>query len=415
MLPRSRLDSRLASIRNRLPDRWWAWVLGGLVLVQQLLIYAPYSPVHRFAPDPATFMLGGELLSRGYSPYLYMFDVKPPAIYLTTALTSLVTQGPIQHYVVASLLASLFAALTVLAAAGIVYNRTRSNAAAIAVGLSVFAYTDFLALPVIGIYAKYFALGFGSLGLFAVLTDRPTLGVALATLAAGYWQFAVIFTLIAGIEVYYRGASLRGPVAAGVGVVAVVVAPIVLLGGGRAMIEQVVLHSLTMSDQSAGVVSRIYEFRGIVPFAWPLFYGGLLASVYYLVHYRREWWVGAGLAWSLLQLGFLDFDSFPDGFLLVVWVAVGLGLFVGRLSRDERIALLLVILSFTAGQMYADRGRYLSDRPGEPNLDNPQIHAFVNEEYPPETCLITFGGIDKGRRLRGAGLPATCEGRFPGG
>ena len=411
----SRLDSYLASLRGRLPDPWWAWVLGGLVLVQQLVIYAPYSLVHRFAPDPATFMLGGELLSRGYSPYLYMFDVKPPAVYLTTALTSLATGGPIQHYFVASLLTSLFAALTVLTAAGIVYHRTRSNAAAVAVGLSIFAYTRFLTLPVWGIYAKYYALAFGFLGIYAVLTDRPTLGVALSTLAAGYWQFALVFPVIAGVEVYRRGASLGKPFVAGAGVVAVVVAPIVLLGGGRAMVEQVVLHSLSMSDQSGGIVARIYKFRDIVPFAWPLYYGGLLATIYCLVRYRREWWVGAGLAWSLLQLGALDFDSYPDGFLLVVWISVGLGLFVGRLSRDQQLALLFAILSFTAGQMYPNRWQYLSDRPGEPNLDNPQIRAFVNEEYPPETCLVTFGGIDGERRLRGVGLPATCEGRFPPG
>lgn len=409
-------DTQIIAALQRVYDdhffvRPYQLILVLLIFIQQLFRYMPFPASHYFYSDPATFMYGGNLLLRGYSPYLYLWDVKPPAIYDTTALIALFAPNDVMfQYYLSSFLTSLMAAVTVLLVAGLVYRTTRNNVAALASGFTIFAYPHFLTFPGIGIWSKYYALAFGFAAIYLLFDDHHLFAAVSGALAAGYWQFAVIFPIIVLLDVYRtRTVQLRQPVIAMIGTTVVVTAPIILLGGGEAMVFQSVITPLQMGDQSAGLVSRIKKFRRIVPYSWPLFYAACLTTINYVVHNRREgWWLGLGLGWAVLQIARLDFDAAPDPFMFVLFASLGLGLFIGRLDRRQQIGVTLALCTLTTGQLYDVRERFTDNPKTELNTRKPQVRQFAEGQYPPSTCLVSFGGLSLERRNTDTSLPQQC-------
>lgn len=391
--------------------RYYLPILALLVLIQQFFRYAPFPARHYFYSDPATFMYGGNLLLRGYSPYLYLWDVKPPAIYDTTALIAALAPNDVMlQYYLTSFLTSLMAGVTVLLAAELVYRATQNDIAALATGFTIFAYPHFLTFPGIGIWSKYYALAFGFAAIYLVHNDRHLFAAISGALAAGYWQFAVVFPVIVLLDAYRtQTVQLWQPVTAMIGTTAVVTAPIILLGGGEAMLSQVVFSPFQMSDQSAGLIDRIKKFKGIVPYSWPLFYAACLTTVYHVVRdWQEAWWLSLGLGWAALQIGHLDFDAAPDPFMFVVFASIGLGLFIGRLDRRQQIGVTLALCTLTTGQLFDLRERFTDDPKTELNMRKPQVSQFVAGQYPPSTCLVSFGGVSLDRRNTDESLPQRC-------
>lgn len=404
----TRLRRAVSTGQERLPAQYWQWVVAPLVLLLQLWMYAPFPARHRINQDPATFHYGGNLLARGYPPYLYLWDIKPPLIYDTTAVIAMLAkESPVTQFYLGSFLTSAMALGTILLAGAIVYRSTEHNLAALTTAFTILAYSHFFLLPGRGIWPKYFALFFGFLGVYLALRGRPLPGVVVATLAPGYWQFGAVFLLIVFLLAWRQQASLPTAVGASVCVTAVAIAPIVLLGAFEQMIDQVVFTPLRMGADSEGFIERIRKFRRIAPYSWPLFYGAALCTAYYVYERRDAWWLGVGAGWALLQVGVLDFDASPDPLMLVVFLAIGLGLFVGRFGPKQQLAIAFVVLTIGVGQLYSDRGRVV----GSPSTENPDgpVHVHVLEErYPPTTCLIARGGISPERLLTDDSLSKTC-------
>jgi hypothetical protein len=396
------------TVRERLPAQYWPLIVAPLVLLLQLWMYAPFPATHHVNQDSATFHYGGNLLARGYAPYLYLWDVKPPLVYDTTAVLALLAPNdPMTQFYAGSFLTSAAGLGTILLAGAIVYRSTGHNLAALATASTILAYTQFVYLPGAGIWTKYFALFFGFLGVYLALSGRPIVGVAAATLAPGFWQLGAIFPLIALLFAWRQEASLPLAVGAAAAVTAIAVAPVVALGGLYPMLQQAIVTPLSMADQSAGLLSRIQKFRRIATYSWPVFYAAALCGAYHVYDRRDAWWLGLGGGWALLQIGFLDFDAAPDPLMLVTFLAIGLGLFVGRLDRRQQLAVVLVVLSIVTAGLYAHRGPFVGT-PSTENPDKPIHEHFLEGRYPPSTCLIAYGGLSRERRKTDDPLPKTC-------
>lgn len=229
------------------------------------------------------------------------------AIYDTIALIAVLAPNDVMlQYYLTSFLTSLMAGAAVLLAAELVYRATQNDIAALATGFTIFAYPHFLTVEILRA-----RIGFAAI--YLVRNDRYLLAAIAGALAAGYRQFAVIFLVVVLLDAY-RTQSVRlwQPVTAMIGTTAVVIAPILLLGGGEAMLSQVIISSLQIGDQSADLIDRIKKFQDIVPYSWPLFYVACLITIYHVVSdWREAWWLSLGLGWAALQIGYLDFDAAP--------------------------------------------------------------------------------------------------------
>jgi hypothetical protein len=377
-----------------LRGHWWTIAILAVAALEAR-IYFPLQPTRRMFIDTPVFLLGGDLLAAGYAPYLRLWDVKPPLIYDTTALLALVAPGnPWVQFYLGSALTAILAVVIVALAGQITHQVTGRPFAAFVTAATVTGFHTFVLLPGLGIFPKYFTLAFGLAALWASLDDRHVLASALATAAAGYWQWGLIFILL----VYGRAwrqdrlARWRPMVLATVGVTIVAVAPTVAAGGGVAMVMQVV-DVFRLGDRGQPLTIRIQRLIAITGFLWPVLVAGVVGTVEVAYRERAHYWLAAGAAWPLLQIGFVDFDTAPDLLLLVVFAALGAGVVVGtlRLQRHQRILVVCLVLALAGGQLYDHREAL--DTPAASDVD-PDAYgirsAFIDQRIPPPSCAISM-------------------------
>lgn len=374
-----------------LPRRWGVWLLAVVAAGLSLARFLPHTATHRIASESVLYHYGGNLLIRGYAPYLHHSDIKPPALYDTTALIALVApQSPwTQFWIGAGL--SAVCAITAVVLVGLITGRaTGSNCAALAAGFVPVAFPTFLTLPLTGLWSKYLAIVFGLAAFYVLLDERYLLAAGLATLAAGYWQWVAIVPAVVLAETWRTDADMRRVLAVAGGVTAVVVAPIVLAGAAVPMIEQVIIKPIVGGNRSElGVVARIVKLHDFARFVWPLFAAGVVGGGYRLAESARgrptpraTWWAAAGLVWTLAQLAFFDFDWTPDVLLFVVFAGLGLGLFVGRLRPSDRVLAVTLVALIAAGQLYDVRHLFVGPVAAyEPPGATPLYELFLDSEY----------------------------------
>ncbi|WP_248910070.1 DolP-mannose mannosyltransferase [Halocatena marina] len=387
---------RLNELFKRLHTHWWLSAVAVFAALQ-LSIYFPLRQTRRMLPDAAVFLLGGDLLAAGYAPYLRLWDVKPPMIYNTTALFALIAPGdPWTQFYLGSALTTIAAVVIVLLAASLTYRLTARPFAAFVTAVLIIGFHNFVQLPSVGIFPKYFTISFGLASVWCSLDDRPALASAFATIAAGYWQWGLIFVML----VYGRAwrqdrlAHWRPMVFASLCVTIIAVMPIVLLGGGVPMIVEVIIDVFRLGDHGQTLVDRIQKFIRFTGFLWPLLVAGVVGAVETAYRERAHYWLAAGALWPVWQIGFVDFDSLADLYLLLVFAAIGLGVAVGtlRLERHQQIIVVCLVLAFAGGQLYDMR--QVLDTPDDNSVSpdaNSSRGAFIDQRIPPESCSISMG------------------------
>jgi len=199
--------------------------------------------------DPATFLLGGQLLAEGGAPYVHLWDPKPPAIHETTALISVLAGGDAYAtYLGGVAVTGLVAVATVALVVAHVSRAGATSVTAALAGFTVIAYRPFLAATSHGPFVKYYATCALVGALLALDVEYYLLAGVAGALAVLYWQFAAPVPLVVAGLVGWRyingETSLRevGRCVGGAGATTLVVlAPIVWHGGLAAMINQVVV------------------------------------------------------------------------------------------------------------------------------------------------------------------------------
>lgn len=375
-----------------------------------LLAIWPITYGRTIGGDSVKFHYGGVLLARGYAPYLHFWDIKPPMIYyVTAALAWLAPNDPWTQFYLGSFLTMAASVATIVLAALLVDRRTRGQLGAVATGLTILSYSTFLFVPSRGIMPKFYAFAFGLAGVYCVLDRRRyLLGAALATVSAGFWQFGAVFVGIALGEVLRRREYDRVAEMVGVcgGVTLLVVAPIVLRGGGVAMLNQVVFTPI-QGDEGVALAERLHKLYGYTLRLWPLYGLGVVGSLAAAYRDRRNWWVTAGVGWTLLQLLRLDFDTQPDVMLFVVFAAMGVGLLVGRLRKRDRLVVSVLVVLMAANGLVPAHEDFTGRHWPEQATRTVDRH-FIDQRVPPESCMVSMAGYDTWSAGK-ARLPQTCS------
>ncbi|MFC7047202.1 DolP-mannose mannosyltransferase [Halobacteriaceae archaeon GCM10025711] len=232
-----------------------------------------------------------------------------------------------------------------------------------------------------------------------------------AALSAGFWQFGVLFPiLVVGLTVKHRRSELMNVVGGGAVVAVVAVAPIVALGGGRAMVQQVVLAPIVTGHQG----NPISLSRRAIELLWlaaPL----VILSGYTAIAATQKstllpsWWVGVGLGWFLLQILVFDLDGAPDLILLLAFAALSLGVYVGRASSYEAVAVVgvLVVTTVLLTMPWIQHGFPLNPTVVPPAAEYVDTTLFWNGEFP-DSCHIRNSAMER-QWLTKTSLSAGCS------
>lgn len=435
-------------------ERWKTLIAGlaaagfGLSFLRNFVLGGPSLEI-----DTAFYEHAAWYMTQGGTPYLDIWDVKPPLTFETVAIFGFLSGGNI------SVLHALAVAATVLAGIGIVilvgiltHRITENEWAALSSSLALMTLGGFHYLASFGYRPKYFAVFFGLLAFYLYYGERPFLSGASAAAAAGYWQIAVVFPVsILGL---YAGRSrdVLYRVLGGMAAVAVlVVAPMIALGVAEPMFLQTVVAPLMVPEKSSALLALgrlplIIKFAG-VPAAL-----GLYALLRYGRDYwRTAWWVAVGAGWSIIQILFLDFNGYPDLFMGLSFFAIGVGILVDSVSdvyRKGIVALLVVLVAISifwtggTGVVFDPYGTAYKETKESPPLAasvvfavgkqlgmadddvdkkyesdvvevNPSrgvIEMYRNKEFP-ETCRYRMSGDQVGwvRTINGSLTPKQCN------
>jgi hypothetical protein len=304
--------------------------------------------------DSALYMHGGWWMTQGGIPYVDFWQVKAPLAFEIPALLSLLTGGdPFWLYILSVVVSGLATVGLILAVGTVAGEVTDSEWASLLAGGALFTMPPMFWYPALGFSPKAVVLCLGFAAVLFALRDRPYIAGIASAAAAGIWQLSVIFVgIVLGISVVRGGLKRAGKiVATAVTVAVVVVTPVVVMGGGKAMLVEVVFIPLTGSD-SGPITFRILKGASLLGVATIT----VAVGVWEVSHIVRQgwsdaWWLVAGLGFGLLQM-LVDLDYFPDTFLALCFAAIGVGTAAARFRPDLRLAFggilaVLVVLNVT--------------------------------------------------------------------
>lgn len=161
-------------------------------------------------PDSALYLYVGRRMAGGALPYLTTWDVKPPAIFETTALLSILVGGDsLSMHAIGLAANAVVLSLSCVLLALIARRLTANRIAALAAGLTPLAYPYTYLYAAHGVRAIYFLCVFGLATIYFYLDDRVILSTASGALAAAYWHFGLLFPLATLGAYWYR--ALRSP------------------------------------------------------------------------------------------------------------------------------------------------------------------------------------------------------------
>lgn len=386
----------MAIIRQQLRQSWHVWIPAAASLLLAVGILFPLPETRPFTSDAAIYHYGGLLLAKGYTPYLHMWDIKPPLIFLTTAAIALVAPGDgmIQVYL-GQVLVAIYTTIAVAAVAAIVRRRRDSRHAALAAGLSVLTYPQFFTPMSTGIRAAHGAIAFAAVSLWAMETDRFRLAIGTATVAAGYWPVAVIAPIIVLGEARRHGKRLLSLLGILGGVTAICVAPIAARGAFIPMVNEVLFGPI-IKGETGGPLShfrKLFRVANRTIFLWIV--GGIGALHYVDVAVEQReildgWWLPFGGAFAVMWVLFLDFDGSVDLYLLCLFAALGLGVAVADLTRRQQRAAIVVVLVVLSAIWIPANGWITDTRTGAPGDSDYHDH-LMEQRVPPESCHMRIG------------------------
>lgn len=395
MVPESLRRSSLRAVTpERLDDCWrrYYWVLSGVLAAAGILAMGrPFVARHGLdapLPHSDTIILEyvGWFVARGNTLYVDIWEIKPPLAFLPPYLLARATG--LDRYAIhvgGMVLTGVAIAVTVAVAARVVGRATGTPTAGFATGLALFAVPGFFYAPWLGYKAKALAFALGVVGLDRTFEGRSLTGGLSAGLAVGVWQLAAVFPLLTTAYAWLAGSrdDLRRHVAGGGGAVLIILVVLLWIGDVEGFVAEVVLAPVVLQSDRPGFDPRA-PF-GFVP-GWNGVFLALAASAGFALALvdptdRRSRLLAAGVV-PLGGVLLVDFDGFWDVLYPLLFVALGVGLLVGRLPRRRRLLALLLLVGLL-GPAFAPsesvRHDPMETEPSDglpPSLDPEREHVY---------------------------------------
>lgn len=326
-------------LRKEIALRWYSILVGQTIIILSV-VTVPNLLLQgrpRLNADETLFAYSGWLWAETAKvPYLHLWDVKPPAIHETAALFSLLSGGSPWGIVILSILfMCLFTIGSILLIGKIVYYHTLNPIAAYISATTLLAYRVYYNLAATGLRPKHFTLFFGLLGIYLYLVEERWMsGSFSAALAAGYWQFGVIFPVLAVSTTHISKNKIKAVVSGGMAATLLVVVPVYLSSAAAfsSMLVEVIGTAVWVTEPLEFGI-RLEKFLNFLGIALPLIGLGLFGTVLAVLN-RKTIWITGGTIWFLLQVFRFDLDAGPDLIPLVAFAALGMGIFIELINEE---------------------------------------------------------------------------------
>lgn len=396
---------------DRLSKQSWRELLVVQTLFIQLYVTIPQflGGRPRMYPDETLFAYTGWLWAHTrFTPYLHVWDVKPPGIHELSAVLSILAGG---NPVIAALFYSIamIAAmtLTALLIGLLVFEYTEDIFASYAAGSFLLIYPVYYRLSALGLRPKHFTAVFGLAAIYYSLQDRWLLAGVLSATAAGFWQLGIIFPLsVLGMSTQSSRTDVSKVIVGGLGAAVMILLPVVLSGWDAviAMLIQIFGPPIVVQEPLA-LTDRIDQFHQFSGLGLPIIVLGVSAAVIASVEYSTKWLSGVAI-WYLFQVFILDLDGYPDLILLLVVAAIGYGFAVHRLEAQSLGVILVFITATAAFVFYSGLPGYLP--PANSALENGTLEWLYWMSEPPSTCHVR-GSYMENQFVRELGLDPTSQ------
>lgn len=306
-----------------------SWILvslySGIAFLIQGIRFAITRDWPSIGPDPALFQHAGWYVTQGARMYIDIWDPKPPAVIETTAILSILSGGDVYIHHSLSIFATICAMVTsAVLITLIVQEMTEEYLSGILSGIVFISFPFVLINPFHGFGVKAFTVMFGLLSIYAAKSNKPALAGGSAVLSAAYWQFSLIFVLIAFLILPQR--RLRRFVAGGIVTGGIIMAPIIYWGAVIPMVVETIIAPASGGE----VQSFLYRLvKGVLALSWsiPLCVIGVLGIFSHIRKRSEDWdWLLLFIMWFSLQIFVLDYDGSDDLMYGFVLVAIGVGL-----------------------------------------------------------------------------------------
>jgi len=252
-----------------------------------------FSSTMSLSADSAMFLYGGDAILRGNSPSVDFWDVKPPLIYIITAVFAFLANGDMYLLYLISVIMTIAATIgTLLLLGKLVYYVCKDEIAALLAGITPLVFPPIYYLPTHGIKIKMFVAFFGFAALLLALRHRPLLAGAFGAVAAGIWQFGVIFVLAVLVIVWERDQSrdLYLTAISGGVITTLVISWLVWIGALQEALTQVVIAPIVTTENTT-TLGRLVRIGVLAGYATPVFCFALLGLYRTRVHWQHRRWI----------------------------------------------------------------------------------------------------------------------------
>lgn len=359
--------------------------------------------------NPGLYLYGGLLSAHGYPMYMYLFDIKGPAIYLFYWVIGTLVGGDPEALYSLSVGFAVALAITIFPLVEIiVWELTDSKVAGI-LAVFVLLVHQWWIIPIWGLSTKMIGGALILAVFLSVIHRNFILASFFAATAAATWQLLTpIWFIILGTTLAKgKYKTSAGVVAVGVALAALMIAPFFTVGAGTAMITQVVLPLFARTPTVS-----IFDSLAVIRELGTIGYLAIMAVLGYLTAVTNEYiqdrlaivvisisvgivWLIATFSWNVHGLDFVVF---------VPLIALGVGLLAGQDPQDRfpnrivprieftgvlvTIAIVLAYMTVTIGNPSSElQNLYLSATPPE-NCINLRDHTFYAKYYIPTTPEI---------------------------
>lgn len=399
-------------------DRVWVHLIVFQTALLELFVIVPdflTGERIQLGPDAALFAYSGWLWAETSStPYLHVWDIKPPAVHVLSGIFSLLTGGNPTAIALLSMvsMAAAIVGSTVLMGL-LVYSRTSNPVAAYIAGLVPLTYPTFYHLAGRGLRPKTFVICFGLLGVYLTARNRWRMGGLSAAIAAGFWQFGIIFPGIVLTRAALQSRKGIRDALIGMGVAfLIIVGPVVAssVAATDSMLTQVIATPIHVTE-STGQIARFWRVIDFSNLAFPVISLGIVGGM--LTAFEDgERWIAAGTVWFLVQVFVFDFDGSPDLILLVVFAALGFGMLSDAFG-EAIIPLCLVIgVVFTIFLMNGGLEAFQVSNVSELQRGTASWHYWNSEVA--NTCHVRLSGPERAfvNVFGGSLKDSTCQYSF---
>lgn len=354
-------SSTTATVRGalRASDAFWPWFYAALALAACSVVGPLDVPL---VADNQHYFFISERFASGVPPHISHFDPK-------NALSMMLSGGAIaigRTFGVADIYSARLLSVMIIAACYgllwiVAHRYTQSRITAHVAALAAFVFNRFVIMGVVGARPKVFLVFFVLLALLAVQARRPIWAGLVSAAAFLCWQPALLFTGLAPLALIFWARPLRSMMLFALGFLVLFVSYEAYFVYHGAFWEQIEQAYRFPSQYMSGVELRLQpmftrfqwmtktkealSLRSVVPSTGVAFIVGAIAwgairprRALALLRERPEWAYMLGTGGAALVFLHLDYQGFPDRFIIEPLLAIGFAMVAClplRLLRDN--------------------------------------------------------------------------------